>query len=124
MMKRVTTLLKASYSEEGSNHFQYEKAAYGAFIKYLKEVNAGRRENVSLEKILVFVTGAEDEPPLGFSIHPSITFVESQSFLPTASTCVNKLNLTRPSMTNPLPSQELLFQLYDYAFVNSYFGLK
>jgi hypothetical protein len=50
-------------------------------------------------------------------------FIESACFLPTANTYINRMNLTRGSIEYPLPSADVLFNLYDYAFANSYFGL-
>ena len=54
-------LLTAKFSEEGSNSLIYEKAVYGRFVKYVKEVASGRRVT-SLENILEFVSGANEEP--------------------------------------------------------------
>lgn len=72
----------------------------------------------------MFATGAEQEPALGFSLHPTIQFVEvSNSFVPTANTCANTMNLPRPTTDTPLPPDETLFNMYDYAFANTYFGL-
>lgn len=89
------------------------------FLSY----TGGQRGNVSLPHILKFVTGAEEEPVLGFSHHPSITFVEAEkSFLPMANTCINCLKLVRPTLSKPLPSEDALFQCFDYAFANAYFG--
>ncbi|KAL3854788.1 hypothetical protein ACJMK2_014037, partial [Sinanodonta woodiana] len=39
----------------------------------------GRRGDVTLAKILTFVTGTEEEPVLGFQIKPSIAFQSSLS---------------------------------------------
>jgi hypothetical protein len=84
----------------------------------------GRRGTVTLSHILQFVTGADEEPVLGFSIHPSLEFVPvNTTFLPTSSTCSNSLKLPRPAEDFPLPPNADLFQLYDYAFSNTYFGL-
>ena len=81
-------------------------------------------KNMSLQKILLFATGTDEEPVLGFALTPTICFVESNgNFLPTANTCVNRLNLPRPSSQVPLPAADVLFNLYDYAFCNSYYGL-
>ena len=44
-------------------------------------------------------------------------------FLPKAHTCSNTLHLPRGSATLPLPSDENLFNIYDYAFKNTYFGI-
>ena len=52
----------------------YEKAIYGKFVKYLREVSSGRRVT-SLENVLEFVTGASEESILGFLKQPSIHFM-------------------------------------------------
>ncbi|CAG2191962.1 unnamed protein product [Mytilus edulis] len=86
----------------------------------------GRREFISLQNVLQFATGSTEEPVLGFTLHPSIDFVEvkqGSSFLPTANTCINTMQLPRPSLLIDLPPTEELFKLYDYAFLNTYFGL-
>jgi hypothetical protein len=72
-------ILKPNFAEEGSNRLSHEKAVYARFIRYVREVESGRRV-VSLENILEFVTGASEEPPLGFGQNPSIEFdaVESK----------------------------------------------
>lgn len=80
---------------------------------------AGRREAVALEKILAFVTGADAEPVMGFSQNPTIKFAEMRSTLPTASTCTKELYLP----LNITGSDEEIFQTFDLAFVNEYFGL-
>ena len=66
-------LLKPKFSEEGTNVLTYEKAVYGKLVKYIREVESGRRV-VTLENILEFITGASEEPPLGFSQEPHIEF--------------------------------------------------
>ena len=73
-----------------------------------------------------FATGAEKEPLLGFKLQPSLHFIvaDSQNFLPTSITCINRLNLPRATVEYNLPEQSRLFQLYDYAFSNQYFGQK
>ena len=46
----------------------------------------GRRAGLMLGSILQFATGTDEEPILGFSIAPHLTFHEvSNSFLPTAN---------------------------------------
>lgn len=68
-------LLSPKFSEEGSSTYQREKQVYGLFVKYVREVSSGRRDGITLSHILVFVTGASEEPVLGFVLHPSIQFV-------------------------------------------------
>ena len=70
----ILHLLKPTFSEEGSNSLKYEKAVYSKFVKYLRDVASGRRVT-TLENILEFVTGASEEPLLGFTQQPSIHFV-------------------------------------------------
>ena len=99
---------------------------------------AGRRNNLSLEYILKFVTGMDEVPVVGYGIqytairkytenirNTAIVFQEVQaSFLPTANTCPNQLNLPLPSYEKRLPSNITeVFDLYDYAFCNCYFGI-
>lgn len=83
----------------------------------------GRRGFVTLGHVLRFATGADEEPVLGFAIHPALKFVEAgKGFLPCARTCINALMLSRGTVNNPLPSSEKIFSLFDYAFNSSYFG--
>ena len=44
-------------------------------------------------------------------------------FLPKAHTCSNTMQIPRGTINLPLPPDEELFTLYDYAFKNSYFGV-
>ena len=84
-----------------------------------------RRGNITLPHILQFCTGEDEEPVLGYKLHPSVQFVDgyNDNFLPTANTCTNTLNLPRGSSISQLPIIKHLHNLYDYAFSNSYFGL-
>lgn len=78
---------------------------------------------MSLGDVLAFVTGADEEPMLGFTIPPELHFYEvHESFLPTANTCIGCLRLPRPSLEKPLPDTADLFEIYDLAFMNTYFG--
>lgn len=87
-------------------------------------ITGGRRGAVNLGSVLKFVTGSEEEPVLGFQIAPSIHFHEGVSFLPTANTCTNRMNLTLPSGSIEMPPKDELFFLFDYAFSNTFFGLE
>ena len=86
----------------------------------------GRRGFVTLGSILRFAIGTEKEPLLGFKLQPSLHFIvaDSQNFLPTSNTYINRLNLPRATVEYNLPEQNRLFQLYDYAFSNQYSGQK
>ena len=83
----------------------------------------GRRPGVGLGHVLQFATGSDEEPPLGFKLHPSLNFFEVEtSFIPVANTCSNSLNLPHGSQSASLPEQSRLFELFDYAFLNTFFG--
>ena len=126
--KRLISLLEPSFSEEGSNTRHYENAAYRTFSNYVRVVASGRRNRVALGNILQFCTATDEEPPLGFALHPSIQFVTASSsskwaFIPSANTCSQVVTFPIPSHDIPLPDEVELFEVYDYAFCNSYFGL-
>ena len=69
--KKLISLLKPSFSEEGSNMRQYENATYRAFSNYIRAVASGRRNRVALGNILQFCTATDEEPPPRFR-HASI----------------------------------------------------
>ena len=131
--RKLLDLLKPQFSEVGSNARTNENSTCQAFLRYVQEAAYGRRESVSLSHILQFSTGTDEEPPLGFSISPTIEFPQSEgssawSFLPMANTCSNTLHLNLPrcvsSQNCQLPDDKELFQMYDYAFCSSFFGKK
>ncbi|KAK3083721.1 hypothetical protein FSP39_002007 [Pinctada imbricata] len=123
-VKSLINLLHPTFSEEGSNNRRCENMVYAAFIKYIRAAASGRRGIITLEHILQFTTGACEEPVLGFSIHPELNFVPiMNSFIPTANTCSNALKLPTPSQTVPLLPEQELFELYDYAFANTFYGM-
>lgn len=103
------------------------------FVVYLKKwlhyFPGGQRAGISLSNILQFATCDEEVPLLGYENgkQPSTTFYEvpdNKNFIPTANTCVGNLKLPRPSHETPLPVDEELFEKYDLAFVNAFFGHK
>ncbi|XP_065673263.1 uncharacterized protein LOC136090491 [Hydra vulgaris] len=111
-----------------------EKEIYSMFVKYVREVASGRRECVSLANILSFVTGASEEPLLGFALQPSVEFIptieadekdqkthEAYMYIPTAHTCSNCLVLPRGWLLCKLPANNDLFDVYDMAFTNNFF---
>lgn len=71
----------------------------------------------------MFATSSEEEPILGFTLQPSLNFVQREPFMPTANTCINRLFLTEPEGNRELPSDKLLNNLFDFAFSNTYYGL-
>lgn len=125
--KKLLNILEPQFSDEGSNDRLFENAVYTVFIKYVREAGSGRRGIVTLEHILQFVTCADEEPILGFSLQPKIIFTEALNiskwaFIPTAHTCSNFLELPRGSSQITLPKEDDLLDIYDHAFCNAYFG--
>lgn len=91
-------------------------------------VIGGRRQRITLGSILQFCTGTDEEPIVGYTLHPRLIFTEAVTggygFLPRANTCINQLCLPCPSIHVPLANEELLFEVYDMAFSGSHFGQK
>ena len=50
-------------------------------------------KEVQIEDIVIFFSGAERVPPLGFPNKPSLTFLHDNSIFPTSSTCLLELRL-------------------------------
>ncbi|CAC5360331.1 unnamed protein product [Mytilus coruscus] len=125
-LKAVTNLFTPEFSPEGSNSRSQETKVFMRFIKYLREVAGGRRGQVTLRKILEFATGSDEEPILGYRIKPSLVFVTNSlpSFIPMSNTCINRLTLVKATNGESLPTDDVLFNLFDYAFSNNYFGLQ
>ncbi|CAH3044710.1 unnamed protein product, partial [Porites lobata] len=126
--RQLILLLRPSFSEEGTNVRKYENDAYAAFSKYVREAASGRRGRITLGSILQFATGMDEEPPLGFELQPSIQFVAANegikgSFIPKANTCSKTMFLPRGSNSRSLPAEKELFEVYDIAFTNTFFGL-
>ncbi|KAL3967315.1 M-phase phosphoprotein 8 [Sarotherodon galilaeus] len=93
MALRVTdmeNLFQIIHSERGSNAFQDECRTLAFWQDYLQE--AEFESDVSLEDILVFCTGCDSIPALGFSPKPSLEFVTNCRF-PVANTCENILRI-------------------------------
>lgn len=127
--RKLIDLLQPKFSEEGSNARYSESEIYNVFAKYTRKAASGQRESVTLEHILQFVTGSDEEPPLGFAVHPCIQFGDATgerssywSYLPTANTCANTLYIPKCPRDSTLPSEDDLFKAYDFAFVSAYFG--
>ena len=128
--RKLISLLQPKFSEVGSNAYRRENEIYALFAKYTRKAASGQRGSVTLEHILQFATCSDEEPLLGFAVHPCIEFVDASfegnscwSYLPTANTCANTLYIPKCSDNNStLPSEEELFHAYDCAFASAYFG--
>ena len=70
-----------------------EEEATFFWISILAEIEGHANDlEFSFEDILIFVTGAADVPPMGFSPSPTLEFCDEIKY-PTASTCTNVLTL-------------------------------
>ena len=66
----------------------------------------------SLEEVLVFFSGADHPPPLGFPHTPQLNFLPKEALFPTASTC---------SLILRLPTRYHTYDMFRDAFTR---GLK
>ena len=125
--KGLLRLLEPQFSIEGCNRRKREEEVYTIFNKYLRETAAGRFNNVTLENILQFVTCCDKEPILGFTLKPTISFSEVENdskwlFTPSAHTCSHVLDLPIRRSEGRLPIEADLFEVYNTAFLNAFFG--
>ena len=63
--RMLMTLLLPNFSEEGSNARRFETEIYELFSKYTRLTASGQRGAITLGHILQFVTGSDEERPLG-----------------------------------------------------------
>ncbi|XP_031333130.1 G2/M phase-specific E3 ubiquitin-protein ligase-like [Photinus pyralis] len=81
------------YNPSGSNKRQTENRILAFFRDYLLDSEGGESE-ATLADILIFITGADTIPPLGFPLQPKILFGhETNSLYPKANTCALQLEL-------------------------------
>ncbi|KAK5646175.1 hypothetical protein RI129_004639 [Pyrocoelia pectoralis] len=86
-------IFKIRYSEIGSNARNTENRIISYFRDYILDCE-GEPSTINLEDILVFATGADCVPPLGFPVTPEITFLhDSPSRFPIANTCALQFQL-------------------------------
>ncbi|XP_060759564.1 G2/M phase-specific E3 ubiquitin-protein ligase-like isoform X2 [Neoarius graeffei] len=106
----IENLFRIIQSERGSNGFEEECRTLVFWQDYLQD--AEFENNVPLEDILVFLTGCDSVPALGFSPKPSLEFITHSRF-PQANTCGNILRI-------PVHSEYTAFKSdMDFAICNS-----
>ncbi|XP_053329662.1 G2/M phase-specific E3 ubiquitin-protein ligase-like [Spea bombifrons] len=92
----IDNLFQIRFSQKGSNAFLVEQRIVSYWRDFLQDVEE-RQTSATLGGILVFATGADCVPPLGFEPAPSIEFLHSatneECLLPLANTCINCLKL-------------------------------
>ena len=83
-------LYELNRSEEGSNQRSKEDTTIYCFEIFLQDLEEGVVPGLSLEDLLVFITGADCLPPLGFGNNITVDFYdfeENSRRRPYASTC-------------------------------------
>ena len=91
-------LYTIEFSTAGSNKRELEEQTMYSFELFLRDVEDKEIEGVTLDNLLVFVTGADAVPPLGFDDKISVRFYDQEPNtrrLPWASTCALELYLPR-----------------------------
>lgn len=94
----IKKLYRVIYSEDGSNDKEKEASTMYAFELFLQDLEDNEVEDLSLDDLLVFMTGADSIPPLGFDDHLTIAFYDQQDHvkrIPWSSTCTLTLYLPR-----------------------------
>ena len=61
-----SSLYELDRSEKGSNNRSREDSTIYCFELFLKDLEEGEADGLTLEDLLVFITGADSFPPLGF----------------------------------------------------------
>ncbi|MEQ2168770.1 hypothetical protein GOODEAATRI_018174 [Goodea atripinnis] len=90
-------LYDVNWSDQGSNRRDAEEETMFSFESILNTIEEGRAP-ISFEDILVFWTGAEEVPPLGFPGPLQVDFFNQEfvdKLYPYASTCSLTLSLPR-----------------------------
>ncbi|XP_035990293.1 G2/M phase-specific E3 ubiquitin-protein ligase-like [Fundulus heteroclitus] len=109
-VQSMMTLFETVFSPPGSNARRRENLTLTFWRDWLIEVGDGSRA-VTLQKILIFVSGVEQIPPLGFPHKPQIEFLHtpledgSRRRYPEANTC---------SVILRLPIHETFDDFVDY----------
>ncbi|XP_038560059.1 G2/M phase-specific E3 ubiquitin-protein ligase-like [Micropterus salmoides] len=90
-------LFSYNYSRRGSNHREAEEDTIYCWEMVLNMIE-DKVTDLKFEDLLIFTTGADEVPPLGFPRKPSVDFYEQEAGLrrlPYASTCTMCLYLPR-----------------------------
>ena len=107
--EQMKRMLVVACSEPGSRKRALEEQAYIFFATSIEECESkcgiilynkvcmyqltGDGCGCSLEDVLIFFSGADRVPPLGFPQSPSLSFLDVGAIFPTASTCSLQLRL-------------------------------
>ena len=111
--QKFKELFSNDYSEVGSNKRIVENETIYSWEMFLQDVNE-KEVDVKFGDLLIFITGTNSIPPLGFTNKPCIGFYDleiKERRLPWSSTCSNTLYLPRnvdPAMLKSMIIQSLL----------------
>ncbi|KAJ8364736.1 hypothetical protein SKAU_G00135670 [Synaphobranchus kaupii] len=86
-----------NYSPQGTNHREAEEETIYSWELVLNMIE-DKESDLNFEELLIFTTGADEVPALGFPIKPCIDFYQQEAGnrrLPYASTCMMCLYLPR-----------------------------
>lgn len=110
-----SSLYELDRSEKGSNNRSREDSTIYCFELFLKDLEEGEADGLTLEDLLVFITGADSVPPLGFQQLISVQFYDFTGNVhrcPWSRTCALTLHLPRgvedPQEFNKLMKESLL----------------
>lgn len=87
---KFKSLYELNTSEQGSNSRQQEESTIYCFEVFLKDLEEGERDGLALEDLLVFITGSDTVPPLGFDHVITVEFYDftgNDRRRPWSSTC-------------------------------------
>ncbi|KAK3745367.1 hypothetical protein QZH41_001395 [Actinostola sp. cb2023] len=114
--KLTSALLQKHYtvcfSEAGSNRKEKELETIYSFDVFQKDLEEGEMEDLHLSDLLVFMTGADSIPPLGFDSKITVEFydvIDGERRLPWSSTCSLGLYLPR-GISDPHKFRSMLYQ--------------
>ncbi|KAG9261358.1 G2/M phase-specific E3 ubiquitin-protein ligase-like [Astyanax mexicanus] len=88
--KDLISLFQPNFSPRGSNRRREENRVLCFWRDWLINVEGGQCIPVTLEKVLIFASGLDRLPPLGFQVPPSLEFLHATGCrrpLPEANTC-------------------------------------
>ncbi|CAM4567900.1 unnamed protein product [Leuciscus chuanchicus] len=95
-MEDLQNLFNVTFYEPGSNRRRHENQAFMFWKDWLLEVDEGTRP-VTLQQILIFASGVDNIPLLGFPYLPQLEFLhgenQSRRVFPEANTCQVVLRL-------------------------------
>ena len=113
--QKFKSLYRINFVDQGSNGRDKGESTIYCFELFLKDLEEGEIDGLSLEDLLVFVSGADTVPSLGFDRPIAIEFydiVNNERRLPWSSTCAIDLHIPKgyddPEKFRDLMTQSLL----------------